>query len=368
MGLRFLTASAGVLVAVLALLTGCGSGVPQGQKAPITVPAVPGAPIVAYLKSFQSGVGAIVALSGERFVELFPGSADVLLRRDSQRDTFLVLDRSNGVIYRHSLESTRLTRPWYRDRGANFQDVHALDDGTYWVSALNRESVVRLDADGTVRQTVSLAALAAPEARGLAYPTYFWTSGGRTFLLVQRLRDGVRPSDASYVVELDREKGLVGEPRRLEKTNPFTDWVPSGEGCALVGEAGDTGIFSKLDGAIERFCPAAPQPWSVIALETELERDIYDFVPLDEERLVCLSTSPTNDVFLFDSKAKRAEPPIATTSAFRFVDLEQARDGAIYVADRDVTRPGVRQIDVAAGTLGPVIGTALEPLSLLALP
>lgn len=350
---------------MLPLLGGCGETASVGTGEPVTVRAVPKAPLVAYLTSFKSGVGAVAALDGSEVVELFPTSGDALLRRARAAGTFFVLDRRNGAIYRHALASTRLERALYRDRGANFQDVHELADGSLWVSALNRESIVRLDPSGSVLDTVSLKALAAPEAKGFAYPTFFWSSAGRTFLLVQRLKNGVRPSEVSYVVELAAGKGLVGEPRELAATNPYTDWVPAKAGCAYVGEAGEVGMYSQLDGAIERFCPGDAQPWNVVATERALQRDIYDFVALSERELLCLSTAPKNEIFVFDLERQVGQSPIASAAGFRYVDLETAGPGRAYVADRDEKNPGLRLVDAARGTLGAPFRTVLEPLSLL---
>jgi len=348
------------------LVVGCGETNTQPQLERLVVKAVPNASVVAYLASFKSGVGAVAAIDDGKIVELFPTSSDTVLRRTAAGRGFFVIDRHGGAIYRHELAATTLTRePIYRDRGANFQDVSELGDGTFWVSALNREAVVRVDASGKVVDTVLLKDLAAPEAKGFAYPTYFWSNAGKTYLLVQRLKDGVRPSDKSYVIELAPGVGIVCEPHPLAKTNPYPDWTPFGERCALVGESGEIGAFSKLDGAIERFCPADANPWTVVATEEELKSDIYDFVVLSEKRLLCLSASPKNEIFVFDLRRRVAEKPIESLKGFRYVDLISDGGGNAYVADRDETNAGIRKIDVNARTLSPALRTLLEPLSLL---
>lgn len=361
MGIRILI----VLLAV-PLFTGCGESTAPGvsKDEPIAVKALAGSPIVAFLTSFRSGVGAIAALSGDAFVELFPTSSDVALRRSGTAGTFYVLDRRGGAVTRHALASTKLERPFYRDRGANFQDIHEVSDGTWWLSALNREDIVRVNGKGEVVEQVSLRELAAVEAKGLAYPTYFWTVNGHTYLLLQRLKDGVHPSEKSYVVEVAAGKGLVGERHELSATNPYTDWIPAEPGCAYVGMAGETGMFSAMDGAIEKFCPGKERPWSLVAKERALKRDIYDFVPLPGEKFLCLSTSPKNELFLFDAKTHEASEAWVTGKGFQYVDLLEGGD-RYFVADRDEKTPGLREIDLKSRKLFAPIPMPFEPLSLL---
>jgi hypothetical protein len=123
-------------------------------------------------------------------------------------------------------------------------------------------------------------------------------------------------------------------------------------------------MFSKMDGAIEKFCPAEANPWTVVARESDLKRDVYDFVPLSGDKFLCLSTSPKNEIFVYDAKTKNADLRLALGAGFQYVDLVDG-GGRYFVADRDEKAPGVAIVDVEKRSVKPFLRTALEPLSLL---
>ncbi|NBX82409.1 hypothetical protein EBQ90_04895, partial [bacterium] len=139
-----------------------------------------------------------------------------------------------------------------------------------------------------------------------------------------------------------KRKNWAGEMKLLAR-NPVTDFKESTDGNWLVGEAGQVGHYSRLDGGIEKIDPRTKTSKGFIATEEQLGGDLVDFECLHEQECVAIISKPETSLVTFDPRTGTRLRTLWTSPGYHLQQvLWDSESETLYVADSNPRDPQIR--------------------------
>ena len=255
--------------------------------------------------------------------------------------------------------------------GSNPNDIAFLNAGKAYVPLFGRATLLvvnpsaRSDCTDFVLGSIDLSAYA--DADGIPDMSQIAVAGNRVYVSLQRLANFV-PAAAGAIVEIDAATDQVVRVIELTGRNPFgqTQGLTVRKGAILVSTVG---TFGTNDGGIERIDLASGQSQGFVITEQQIGGEVTDFVFTADDGGYAILSRPdfSNALVRFSLADGHASEPLATGS---LSDIELNDRGELFLADRDLSRPGVRiwrsgdGVEVTAAPLS----VTLPPFSIVFVP
>lgn len=259
--------------------------------------------------------------------------------------------------------------------GSNPHDLIVVAPDKAYVTRYDRPELwivdpSRADCDGFRRGVIDLSAFA--DADGLPEMDQMALVDGRLFVTMQRLdrRRGFAPTGPSRLAVIDVATDTVAGQVVLFGTNPFGD--ASGivrepdTGRLVLATSGD--LYRVGDGGLERVDPVALQAEGRFFVdETTLGGNVLDFVLLSPTKgyAILQDADLRNRLVAFDPTGAQSPRTLYSRKAF-LPDLVLGPDGLVWLADQDLSAPGIRLFDPASDTeiLSRPLSLGLPPFSI----
>lgn len=325
-----------LLVAVTAALSGCPAA---AQRAFVIT------------SDFETGSYGTIR-TADRSIELAAGpsrsvNADAVARMHDDRlyivnrfgllgDSIQALDPQAGFAKRWDCST---------GAGSNPHDFLAVSATKAYVALYEKKELLIIDPSvdascrGFVRGTVDLAEYA--DADGFPEPESLALANGVLYVALQRLNrdDLFTPAGNGRIVAIDIATDRVVDVIELRGGNPFTRmeiredrlWVAT------------VGYFAEDDGGIEVVDLRRGESLGFLVEEADLGGDVTDFVLASGRRgyAVLSGRNFRNSLVAFDPSTKEVGETLIGDSGF-ISQLRPNERGELWVADRNVRRPGVR--------------------------
>jgi len=227
--------------------------------------------------------------------------------------------------------------------GQNPQDLFIREQVAY-VTALSGSDLVCLDLkSGTLLEPLDLSQFA--DADGSPEATFLKGHQDELAIQLQRLdrETSFLPTDHSAIVFWDMKRNRWSGEMKLLARNPVTDFKESADGNWLVGEAGQVGHQSRLDGGIEKIDPRTKTSKGFITTEEQLGGDLVDFECLHEQECVAIISKPETSLVTFDPRTGTRLRTVWTSQGYHLQQvLWDSESETLYVADSNPRDPAIR--------------------------
>jgi DNA-binding beta-propeller fold protein YncE len=305
---------------------------------------------------FQTGSFATVSLDEPRTVT--PASPARVINTDA-------LARAHGglvyVINRFGADDIQVLDPARNfatafqcstGGGSNPNDI-AFRSGTKAYVALFARSdllivnpVARIDCSDFVLGSIDLSAYADED--GIPEMTQLAIVGDRLYVSLERLTNFM-PAGPGALVTIDTNTDQVIGEITLTGENPFGQ----SKGLTVEGEklvVTEVGKFGVNDGGIERVDLLSATAEGFFVTEADLGGDITDFVLIsDHLGYAILSQGDfTNALVAFDPTTRMVTQTLMSGGSLSDVEIDDR--GELFVADRNISTPGVRIFRASDGT------------------
>jgi hypothetical protein len=226
---------------------------------------------------------------------------------------------------------------------------------------------VGADCAGFVLGSIDLAQFA--DADGIPEMDQMAIVNGMLYVSLQRLdrNNSFIPAGPGMLAVIDTTTDTVAGQITLSGENPFgnTKGLTVDRGMLVVGEAGQLGVN---DGGIERVDLTTNTAEGFFITEAALGGDLNDFVLVSDQLGYAIIAAPdfSNALVAFDPSTHTTTKTVLSSSGF-FSDIELNDRGELFLADRDLTMPGVRIFRAGDGseiTHGP-LDLGLPPFDIL---
>ncbi|GAB4435726.1 MAG: hypothetical protein OHK0011_18920 [Turneriella sp.] len=331
-------------------------------------PPVPEAPangvILVTASDFTSAFLSTVVVAENRVVrDVVPLYNDTILRYSSQDTATYAIQRLGSDALRRLSNAAGYTTVYERSLKAqsNPQDVAFLPDNRMAVSYYNRNEIAILDRQsGAQVATVDLSAFADSdgyaEIAGLAYV------GGALYAAVQRLNRAATdaiwpPTGQSYLVKIHTTTYLPVKSTLLTHANPVSRLHYHAGRNSLVFAAPERYYAnSALDGACLEYDLASDTLLTPPITEAEAGYEIADcqIYPDGTGVFVGNDLSLNSVLGVFNPVSKTVSQiaaQLSSTNGGYFSDFLLHSNGRLYLADRNIYRPGVRVFVKSGGVL-----------------
>ncbi len=305
---------------------------------------------------YESGAYSVVDLGSldvHRDIAAIHPDAVCRVDRTLRRPFLIERHGADAVDVLAPAEGWRVTSQYSVGAGTNPQDIAAVSPDRAYVARLGHPGLLVVNPlTGAEIDTVDLTDYADDD--GVADITWLYALEGKVYALAARL-EAFRPTGSSAMLVIDGETGAVEEEIPLSHTNPSGKLRYNGalERFVLI----ETGGFSSLggagemDGIVETFDPETRTVSGAVITAEALGGDIIDAVLVSETRGVAIIEHGSDDTLAtrlvaFDPSTGEKGQTLRESDAWAFSALELTPDGgAIWLADRTRTRPGIRIFD-----------------------
>jgi DNA-binding beta-propeller fold protein YncE len=191
---------------------------------------------------------------------------------------------------------------------------------------------------GFVLGTIDLSAYA--DGDGIPDMSQATVSGGRLYVTLQRLTNFMSSGPGAVVV-IDTTTDRVLDVIELTAGNPLSQT----KGLTVVGSdlvLSEVGMFGVNDGGLERVDLATGTPAGFFITEAAIGGDVTDFVLVAEHLGYALVSGPDFSTALVAFDPLAGVRTRTLLSGGNFSDIEVNGRGERYVADRSLSRPGLR--------------------------
>jgi hypothetical protein len=270
--------------------------------------------------------------------------------------------------------------------GSNPHDIVFVSPTKAYVTRYEETSIaivnpsVNANCDGFLVGEIDLGSFA--DADGIPEMDQMILVEDRLFVSLQRLdrNQFFEPTAESFLVVIDtktdqlidtRPETPLTDPIQLTWTNPLAD----SRGLALDPATGDiivsqVGSFGNIgDGGVETINPYTFQRSRILIEESDIGRNITDFVMIDGRRAWALVTDESfrNFVIQIDTSLREETLSIFESDAY-LTNIEfDAPNNSIWLSDRSFQNAGIRifSADDGRGIEDPPIATGLAPIDIL---
>lgn len=348
-------------ILLLASALACAAPLPACEG-PVEAEDAPGARPSAFVvtSDFESGSFAVIdAQARTVYPDLGLIHQDAVCRSDARTGLVYVVARrgADAVSVVDPEAGWRVVGEYSVGAGTNAQDIAVVADDLAYVARLQAPDILGVDpADGTIRRTIGLGALA--DADGIPEVTWLGYREGKLYALLARLEE-FHPADYSLLVVIDAASGAVEKALRLAVPNPSgrLRYSEAVERFVIIESGAFTSLNEEqeLDGAIEYFDPKTNTLSGPKITAAALGGDILDAViAASDKGFAAIEEGCGADVrtrlVSFDPTSGEKTGDLAATAEWALSALELSPNGEeLWVADRSPTRPGIRIFDVESG-------------------
>ncbi|GBD26356.1 hypothetical protein HRbin30_01688 [bacterium HR30] len=327
-------------------------------SAVLTVLSSPALPSVAFVTAtdFQTGSFALVGLDPPFPVE--PARPQRRLGADPVARVFgrrvYVVNRfgSDNLQVLDAGDDFRTIVQCSTGNGSNPQDIAFRSGAQAYVPLLARPWLLRVNphpaadcrdfVQGQIDLTTFADADGSPEANQAA------VVGDRLFVTLERL-ENFAPVRNGILLVVNTANDTIVAAVELSGSNPFG----MTKGLTVRGRylyISLVGQFGVPDGGIEAVDLATLMPTGFLLTEHELGGEATDFVLLDDDTGYAVVSAPdfSTSLVRFDLQTRRVFPIVARSQGLS--DIELSPRGHLFVADRNIRRPGVRIFRAGDGT------------------
>jgi len=306
-------------------------------------------------------------IHSDAVVRVFDGLVYVVNR--FQGDNIQILDPANGFA---------LVRQFSVGNGSDPHDIAVISPTKAYVTRYNSTELLIVNpSNGNHTGTIDLSSLS--DGDGTPEMDQMAVVGDHLFVTVQRMDRSGFPwvvTDASYVAVVDIaadtlvdvNAGIAGtQPITLASKNPFsTLQLDPATGNLYVACVGD---WSAIDAGVEWVSPDGLESGGMILSGVAAGGDITDveIVSADRGYLIVTDAAFATTLLAFNPQTNSVTDTVYAPGAFTLQDVELAPNGDLFLADRDVTAPGLRVYDATTGvekTTAP-IGVGLPPFDII---
>lgn len=256
--------------------------------------------------------------------------------------------------------------------GSNPNDIAFVSATKAYVALFARAQLLIInpsahsDCSDFVLGNIDLSAYA--DADGIPDMSQLAVDGEWLYVSLQRLTNFV-PAEPGAVVVIDTATDQVVKAIELTGMNPFaqTKGLTLFDGELLVGEVG---VFGVNDGGIEQINLDSQMAEGFVITEAELGGDITDFVMVSAQLGYAILSEPdfTNTLVAFNPSTRSVTQTLI--SGGNLSDIELDDRGQLFLADRSLSKPGVRIFRASDGTelTAAPLDLGLPPFDIVFLP
>ncbi|MCS6972600.1 MAG: hypothetical protein NZL89_06200 [Leptospiraceae bacterium] len=301
-----------------------------------------------------SFLGAIEIPSHRTVRDIVPLYSDSVLRYSGSDGATYVLGRLGADAIRRLENSQGYSSRYERSLGrqSNPQDCAFLPGNIMAVTFYNRNQIAFLERQsGSEIGAVDLSHLA--DADGYAEVASLTYAAGMLYAAVQRLNRAATdaiwpPVGDSYLVKIDPTTRQITKTTQLSHSNPISrlHYHP-GRHSLLFAAPGRYYANATLDGACLEYDLATDSLLAAPITEAQAGHEIADcMLRADGTGIFLGNDLALNSVLaIFDPTTKSVTRVVATlpaTNGGYFSDFLLHSNGKVYLADRNILRPGVR--------------------------
>ena len=175
---------------------------------------------------------------------------------------------------------------------------------------------------------------------------------GKLYVSLERLNrnDSFKPAGPGMIAVIDTATDTVVGQITLSGENPFgeTKGLIVDNGTLVIGEAGQLGVN---DGGIERVDLTTGMAEGFFITEAELGGDLNDFVLVSDHLgyAITAGTDFSNSLVAFDPTTHSVTKTLLSAGSF-LSDIELNDRDELFLADRNITKPGVRIFRASDGS------------------
>jgi len=209
---------------------------------------------------------------------------------------------------------------------------------------------VGADCAGFTLGSVDLSQFA--DADGIPEMDQMAIVNGKLYVSLQRLNrnDAFAPAGPGMIAIIDTATDKVGGQITLSGENPFgeTKGLIVDNGTLVIGEAGRLGVN---DGGIERVDFTTGMAEGFFITEADLGGDLNDFVLVSDHLGYAITAGNdfSNSLVAFDPTTHSVTKTLLSAGSF-LSDIELDDRDELFVADRSITKPGVRIFRASDGS------------------
>ncbi|NBT57909.1 hypothetical protein EBT16_03900 [bacterium] len=337
MGLRFVN----VLILVSVVLSGCGID----PTVNLEIQKKSDKMLAVTTTNFQTGALALLDLENRTakldFAPIFP---DAVLRSFSGASDIFVINRLGADnIQRVDRFSGKTLQQFSVGLGSNPQDLIVVGENAY-ISCFQSQELLKVDlATGKVIKKISLAAFS--DADGSPEATRMELNGEELWLILQQLdqSNSYVPVGPAKIGIADINTDEIRTVIPLIGTNPVTAFKKMGSDVWLIGNAGQVGSRSQMDGGVEAIDINKKTSLGFITTEAKLGGDLVDVECIDKKACLAIVSKPETELVVFDPVSGAKIRSLWLSSGYHLRQiLRDKDDGLIYVADGNPYDPKIR--------------------------
>jgi len=305
---------------------------------------------------FQTGSFGTVTLDEPRMVT--QASPSRLLNNDAVARTY---DGLVYVINRFGADNIQVLDPANNfatklqcstGAGSNPNDIAFVNSTKAYVTLYAGASLLivnpsaHADCSDFVVGLVDLSAYA--DSDGIPDMNQLVVLGDRVYVSLQRLTNFM-PSEPGAIAVIDTTTDTAINVITLTGENPFgqTKGLPVYNGAIVVAEVGK---FGMNDGGLERVDLSSQTAQGFFVTEADLGGDITDFVLVSDHLGYALVEKPDSTISLVAFDPVTATVTQTLISGGNLSDIELDDRNELFVADRDISKPGIRIFRASDGT------------------
>jgi hypothetical protein len=206
---------------------------------------------------------------------------------------------------------------------------------------------VGADCAGFTRGSIDLSQFA--DADGIPEMDQMALVNGKLYVSLQRLNSFI-PAGPGMIAVIDSATDMVVGQITLSGENPFseTKGLIVDNGTLVIGEAGRLGV---TDGGIERVDLTTGMAEGFFITEAALGGDLNDFVLVSDHLgyAITAGTDFSNSLVAFDPATHSVTKTLLAAGSF-LSDIELNDRDELFLADRAITKPGVRIFRASDGS------------------
>ena len=257
--------------------------------------------------------------------------------------------------------------------GSNPHDIALVSATKAYVTRYELTSVlivnpsVGADCAGFTLGSIDLSQFA--DADGVPEMDQMAIVNGKLYVSLERLNrnNAFNPAGPGMIAVIDTVTDTVVDHITLSGENPFSEskGLTVNGGMLVIGEAGRLGTN---DGGIERVALTTGMAEGFFITEAQLGGDLNDFVLVSDRLGYAIIAAPdfSNSLVAFDPTTHAVTKTLLSGSGF-LSDIELNDRDELFLADRSITKPGVRIFRASDGnevTTAP-LDLGLPPFNIL---
>lgn len=314
--------------------------------------AIQNEPVVALVTTTDYMSGAISSIAGDSMDatnQLSVVHSDTVCRYDSTTNKMYLVHRmGSDAVTVLDPDTFEVVSQYSVEAGTNAQDIAVVSAERAYVPRLGSAEILVVNpTTGVEIQRIDLSLYADADGVPEAAQAYF--RDGTVFITLNRLNPMWSVEEYSSVILLNAETGAVKKEVQTTATNPsgVLRFNKATQAFVLI----ETGAYGVLDGGVETLSTNGILSGLLVS-EADLGGDVFDAI-IATETLgfavigVAGESGSKTQLVTFNPKKGTVGDTLVASEGYDLASMELLDGGLLWVADRNMTNPGVRIFDVA---------------------